>query len=178
MEEVILVDESGRETGTVEKLKAHREGLLHRAFSIFLVAGDGQLLLQQRSRLKYHSPGLWANSACGHPRSGEDSLEAATRRLREELGISTGLVHAFQARYREPVGEDMVENELVEVYFGKYPGRVDPDPGEVEAVRWISLDQLLVDVRQDPEQYAVWLRAYVETHFRSIEDAVHGFRRI
>ncbi len=169
MEEVILVDESGRETGTAEKLKAHQEGHLHRAFSIFLVDGKGRLLLQQRSRLKYHSPGLWANSACGHPRPGEASLKAASRRLKEELGVASRLVHAFQARYREPVGRDMVENELVEVYFGRFEGEVDSDPGEVDSVNWFALPGLMESVAEQPEAFAIWLRHYLKNHHSEIE---------
>jgi isopentenyl-diphosphate delta-isomerase len=90
-EQLILVDESNRAVGTAGKTKVHRAGLLHRAFSIFLVDGRGRLLLQQRSRAKYHSGGLWANSCCGHPRPGERTLAAAHRRLHEELGVRSDL---------------------------------------------------------------------------------------
>ena len=172
MEEVVTVDESGRETGIAEKLRAHREGLLHRAFSIFLVDQAGQLLLQRRSRTKYHSPGLWANSACGHPRPGEGSLAAARRRLHEELGVEVPLVHAFQARYREPVGDGMMENELVEVYFGKFGGEINSNPAEVESVKWIRLEVLQEAIAVDPERYAVWLKVYVAAHGERIRRAV------
>ena len=118
MEQLILVDERNRAAGFGEKNAVHRAGLLHRAFSIFIVDGAGRVLLQRRSRQKYHSGGLWANSCCGHPRQGEPTLTAARRRLNEELGLAAPLSFGFHSRYRAELGGGMQENEFVYVYFG------------------------------------------------------------
>src|SRR3989338_5068869 len=99
-ESVVLVDESDKPVGQAEKLEAHRLGLLHRAFSVFVFDPQGELLLQQRAASKYHAAGLWANTCCGHPRPGEDLVAAAHRRLREELGLSCRLSRAGQLTYR------------------------------------------------------------------------------
>src|SRR6266542_2930166 len=117
-EHLILVDERNRAIGSAEKWSVHHQGLLHRAFSVFLVDARGRLLLQRRSRAKYHSAGLWANSCCGHPRPGERTLAGARRRLREELGATAELRFGFRARYRTELPNGLIENEIVYVYFG------------------------------------------------------------
>ncbi len=99
-EEVILVNEQDEQTGTIEKMEAHRKALLHRAFSVFIFNGKGEMLLQQRAIGKYHSPGLWTNTCCSHPRPGEDVEAAANRRLKEEMGIETSLKKIFDFIYR------------------------------------------------------------------------------
>lgn len=96
---LILVNEEDNIIGTEEKLKAHIDGLLHRAFSVMIFNNKGQLLIQKRAKNKYHSAGLWANSCCGHPRLGEDNTEAAQRRLQEELGFSCDLVKISELKY-------------------------------------------------------------------------------
>src|SRR4051794_19223962 len=133
-EPLILVDEGNRAIGTAGKTAVHRQGTLHRAFSIFLVDERGRVLLQQRSAAKYHSGGLWANSCCGHPRPGERTLTAARRRLNEELGISSPLLFGFHARYQCELDHGMHENELVYVYFGPLIGDTRPEPDEVSSV--------------------------------------------
>ena len=117
-EQLILVDESNRATGSGGKTAVHRAGLLHRAFSIFVVDDRGRILLQRRNPKKYHSGGLWANSCCGHPRPGERTVTAARRRLNEELGVSSDLMFGFFSRYRTELDNGMHENEFVYVYFG------------------------------------------------------------
>jgi len=174
VEEVVLVDERGRETGTAEKHQAHLDGRLHRAFSVFLVDDQGQLLLQRRSHIKYHSPGLWANSCCGHPRPGEVIAVAARRRVSEELGVDVGLVYGFQARYEASVGNGMVENELVDIFFGKYPGEVHPDPDEVAEVALFSLGRLSELARTLPHAYTVWLQLYLAEHYSGIEAGIRA----
>jgi isopentenyl-diphosphate delta-isomerase type 1 len=118
-EKLILVDERNRATGSGGKAAIHRAGLLHRAFSIFVVDERGRILLQQRNPKKYHSGGLWANACCGHPRPGERTVVAARRRLNEELGVTSDLTFGFFSRYRTELDNGMQENEFVYVYFGK-----------------------------------------------------------
>jgi len=171
-EDLILVTEKNRAIGRAEKRAVHEAGLLHRAFSIFLVDGNGQLLLQQRSRAKYHSAGLWANSCCGHPRPGEPTLRAARRRLGEELGADAALRYAFQARYCTVLPNELTENEIVYVYFGVAPQTFTLNPAEVAAIGWKTLPELLADIERHPRRYAYWLRYYMKNHYASIRRAV------
>jgi isopentenyl-diphosphate Delta-isomerase len=175
-EDLILVDEHNRAIGRAEKWTVHQQALLHRAFSIFLVERDGRLLLQRRSRAKYHSGGLWANSCCGHPRPGETTLRAARRRLGEELGATSALRFAFQARYCTGLPNGLTENEIVYVYFGVAPRVLAPNPAEVSEVSRLSLDELRKDIRLHPRRYAYWLRYYFEKHYPAIARAVKATR--
>ena len=122
MEEVILVNEQDEQTGTIEKMEAHRKALLHRAFSVFIFNGKGEMLLQQRAMGKYHSPGLWTNACCSHPRPGEEVETAAFRRLKEEMGIETSLKKIFDFIYRTEFDNGLTEYEFDHVYIGTYPG--------------------------------------------------------
>jgi isopentenyl-diphosphate Delta-isomerase len=167
-ERLILVDENNRATGTGGKLAVHRAGLLHRAFSIFIVDDRGRILLQKRSRAKYHSGGLWANSCCGHPRPGERTLPAARRRLKEELGLSAPLSFGFRSRYEAKLGGGMTENELVFVYFGPLQAMPQADPAEVSEVEFASPEEIGRRVAREPEALAYWLRHYFQNHFADI----------
>ena len=171
-EMLIVVDERNRATGRAGKWTVHQRGLLHRAFSIFLVDGGGRLLLQRRSRAKYHSAGLWANSCCGHPRPGERTQAAARRRLREELGASAALQFGFRARYRTELPNGLIENEIVYVFVGRDPERLAPDPAEVAEVTRMTLGQLRDDIHRHPRKYAYWLRYYLDNHYSAIARAV------
>ncbi len=175
-EELILVDSRDRAIGRAEKWAVHRDGLLHRAFSIFLVDARGRLLLQQRSRVKYHSAGLWANSCCGHPRPGERTAAAARRRLREELGVGSTLRRGFRARYRTTLPNGLIENEIVHVYFGPGGSPLEPNPAEVARTDWTSLAALRRDVRRRPARYAYWLRYYLENHSSAIRAELRRVR--
>src|SRR5262245_4431227 len=132
-DELILVNERNRAIGHAEKWAVHQEARLHRAFSIFLVYPDGTVLLQQRSRAKYHSAGLWANSCCGHPSPGERTAAAAQRRLGEELGATAALRFGFRARYCTTLPNGLTENEIVYVFFGPAPANLALNPAEVAA---------------------------------------------
>ena len=168
-EQLILVDEKNRATGVGRKTPVHRAGLLHRAFSIFIVDSDGRILLQRRSRQKYHSGGLLANSCCGHPRPGETTQAAARRRLTEELGIEAPLKFGFFSRYRAKLNGGMHENEYVYVYFGPLIAQPDPDPAEVSEVEFTTTDEVTRRIARDPNGYVYWLRHYFENHRREIE---------
>jgi isopentenyl-diphosphate delta-isomerase len=163
-EQLILVDERNRAVGAGGKDAVHRRGLLHRAFSIFLVDERGRVLLQQRSPRKYHSGGLWANSCCGHPRPGERTMAAARRRLTEELGVDAALSFAFFSRYQADLDHGMHENELVYVFFGRLAGKLRPDPAEVADVEFLALDQIQQRIRKNPDSFAYWLRHYFQHH--------------
>ena len=156
-EHVILVDERDEARGTMEKMEAHRRGELHRAFSVFVFTSEGKLILQRRAAHKYHSPGLWTNTCCSHPRAGESTLEAAHRRLQEEMGFDTELREVFHFIYREQVGE-LIEHELDHVFIGTFDGEPQLNPEETDGWRTASLVDLRADVVQHPENYTVWFR--------------------
>jgi isopentenyl-diphosphate delta-isomerase len=156
-EQVVLVDTDDQEVGTMSKSRAHREGRLHRAFSIFIFNSQGRLLLQRRAKDKYHSGGLWTNSCCSHPRPGEPIGQAAARRLKEELGIDCDLSPEFTFTYRAEVGGGLIEHEFDHVLFGTYDGPVEPDESEVSDVRWMRMDDLGDDLRTYGERYTAWL---------------------
>jgi isopentenyl-diphosphate Delta-isomerase len=163
-EQLILVDESNRATGTAGKTAVHRAGLLHRAFSIFVVDDRGRLVLQQRNFKKYHSGGLWANSCCGHPRPGERTITAAHRRLNEELGVTCALSFGFFARYRTGLDNGMHENELVYVYFGRLASEPKPDPAEVADVAYLPCEEIKRRIKRDPNSFAFWFKHYFRDH--------------
>jgi isopentenyl-diphosphate Delta-isomerase len=167
-EPLILVDEHNRTRGSAGKIAVHRQGLLHRAFSIFVVDRQGRLLLQQRSSKKYHSGGLWANSCCGHPQPGERTLAAAHRRLGEELGIQSMLHLGFLARYRADLDNGMQENEFVYVFFGPFAGEPQPNPDEVADVAFLSPQELRRRIKSHPGDFVYWLKHYFANHFATI----------
>jgi len=158
---VILVDAEDVAVGTAGKLDAHRRGLKHRAISVLVRNPAGELLLQRRNPGKYHSGLLWANACCSHPLPGESTIDAAHRRLRQEMGIDCTLTPLFTFDYRAPVSDELIENELVHVFGGTHDGRIVPDPAEVSEWKWIGFDDLATDLRDHPERYAIWFRKYV-----------------
>lgn len=165
---LILVDEKDREQGCGEKLAVHQQGLLHRAFSVFLWR-EGQLLLQRRAEGKYHSGGLWANTCCSHPRPGETVLQAAHRRLQEECGLSGLLLEEkFSFIYRAEFVGGLTEYELDHVLLGYYPGpprylAPQPDPAEIAELSWWDIADLQQQMQKQPQQYAVWLQLALPT---------------
>jgi isopentenyl-diphosphate delta-isomerase len=161
---IVLVDEADRQVGYCEKQEAHRQGLLHRAFSVIVKNDAGQILLQQRAAGKYHSPGLWSNTCCGHPRADEVVAVAARRRLDEEMGFECDLHPARSHSYRADVGGGLIENEFVHVFFGRFKGTVTPNPLEVAAYRWFAPDALVAEVAARPEEFSTWIRDYLR-HF-------------
>jgi isopentenyl-diphosphate Delta-isomerase len=163
-EQLILVDESNRATGSAGKTAVHRAGLLHRAFSIFIVDDRGRIVLQQRNRQKYHSGGLWANSCCGHPRPGERTIAAARRRLNEELGVSSALSFGFFSRYRTELDNGMHENEFVYVYFGRLQAQPQPHPAEVADVDYLSCSEIDRRIKRDPDSFTFWFKHYFRNH--------------
>lgn len=163
-EPLILVDENNRAVGSTGKMAVHRAGTLHRAFSIFIVDGRERILLQQRSSGKYHSGGLWANSCCGHPRPGERTIVASRRQLNEELGIAPPLSFGFFARYQADLDNGLQENEFVYVYFGKLNSQPQPDPAEVSAIEFASINEITRRIKHKPDDFAYWLKHYFQYH--------------
>ena len=156
-EMVILVDRDDRETGVAPKLQAHRDAQLHRAFSVFVFNRRGEALLQRRARDKYHSGGLWSNTCCGHPRPGEETAAAARRRLREEMRVDCELQHVASIYYRLEVSNGLREHELDHVFAGQFEGAAQPDPREIEDVRWMSVESLRAALQANPDAYTPWL---------------------
>lgn len=157
-EQVVLVNERDEPIGAMGKLRAHQEGALHRAFSVFLFDVQGRLLLQRRAPGKYHSSGLWTNTCCSHPRPEETVEEAARRRLQEEMGIDAPLFHRFSFRYKAEFENGLIEHELDHVLFGRWDGPVRPDPQEADAWAYMDMQELDAALRDHPERYTAWLR--------------------
>lgn len=162
LERVILVDTDDRPLGTERKIEAHVDGRLHRAFSVLIHDGNGRMLLQQRAPGKYHSGGLWTNACCGHPRPGEETIDAARRRLTEEMGIDCPLVPQHSLLYRANVGNDLIEHEVVHLFVGRWNGDVAADPSEVADHAWQTLDEIKAAAAAAPEHFTAWFRVYLE----------------
>ena len=158
-ERVVLVDGEDHEVGVAPKMEAHRNGgRLHRAFSILVFDGAGRTLLQKRAAGKYHAPGRWTNTCCSHPRPGESVEAAAHRKLRQELGFDCPLTESFHFTYSVDLGDGMSEREFDHVLFGRFEGRPQPNPEEVEATRWATVSELLEDVRLHSPEYTPWFK--------------------
>ncbi len=153
---LILVDEEDRQIGTGEKMAVHREGALHRCFSIFVFNSRKQVLLQKRAQTKYHSGGLWTNTCCGHPLDGESTADAAQRRLKEEMGFNCEIRESFSFIYKAKLDGELIEHEFDHVFIGKYDGVIAPDPAEADGFEWEDVDFVLSDMDINPERYTVW----------------------
>lgn len=157
-QQVILVNKKNRKIGVEEKLKAHREGKLHRAFSIFIFNSKGELLIQQRAKEKYHCGGIWANTCCSHPRQSETYKQATHRRLKEEMGFDTKLKKLFCFIYKVDFPNGLTEHEYDCVFIGKSDMQPKPNPKEVMNHKWISLRDLKKDIAKHPKKYSAWLK--------------------
>lgn len=159
---VILVDENDREIGTMEKMEAHQKALLHRAISVFIVNSKDHWLLQRRALDKYHSNGLWTNTCCSHPHPGETAIQAANRRLMEEMGMQAELQGIFHFIYKEALDNELTEHELDHVFLGTSdePPKINTD--EVMEYKYIPYVDLEADIAKNPENYTVWFRKTVK----------------
>lgn len=160
--QVVLVDTHDAPVGVADKLEAHQEGWLHRAFSVFVFDANGRLLLQQRNSEKYHSGGLWSNTCCSHPFPEEPVAEAAQRRLREEMGFQCPLDPAFRFTYRAVLSDTMIEHEYDHVLIGQAAPTVVPNPDEVQDWTWVAPAALRQDVHAHPEQYTAWFKIVLD----------------
>jgi isopentenyl-diphosphate delta-isomerase len=155
---VILVDREDRQVGTIGKLEAHQQGLLHRAFSIFILNSKGEMLLQQRAAGKYHSGGLWTNACCSHqrPDAGVTPVQEAELRLQEEMGFTTPLRHLGTFTYHADFPNGLQEHELDHVFAGIYDGPVAPHPGEAQDFEWMDVADVEAALLREPERFTAW----------------------
>jgi len=165
---LILVDEDDNPIGFGEKMKTHREGLLHKAFSIFVYNTQGELLLQKRSMSKYHSGGLWSNTCCSHPGPSDILEDIIHIRLQEEMGIDCELKEIFAFKYKAKLDHELYEHEIDHVFIGTFDGDPSPDPREVEEWKWVTVNELLPNVKLNPGHYTFWFRAALEKVLLSI----------
>lgn len=170
MEEVILVDTNDNEIGVMEKMQAHREGILHRAFSVFIFNSKKELLLQQRAYTKYHSGGLWTNTCCSHPRPDENTLDAAKRRLLEEMGMECKLKKLFTFIYKERLDNELTEHELDYVYIGYSDEKPLINKDEVADWKYLRISDLLNHIEAHPENYTMWLKLCINKVIKLLED--------
>lgn len=156
--EVILVDEQDQILGTMEKMEAHRQGLLHRAFSVFIFDSKGRMLLQQRAAQKYHGGLLWSNACCSHPYPKENTMSAAHRRLKEELGFDTALTEIFSFTYKAEVENQLIEHEFDHVFAGAFDGNVIPNPAEVANYCYSTIQEIKTAIQDHPAKFTSWFR--------------------
>ena len=168
-EEVILVDINDVPLGTMPKMEAHEKAILHRAFSVFILNKEGQLMLQQRALSKYHSPGLWTNTCCSHQRLGESNLEAGTRRLQEEMGIKTPLEELFSFVYKAPFDNGLTEHEFDHVILGYYDSEPIINREEVANWKWMNLEEIITEIKTTPNNYTVWFKIIFDRFYNHIK---------
>ena len=167
-ENVVLVDRNDNPMGLMPKLEAHEKGVLHRAFSVFILNRKGQLMLQRRALDKYHSPGLWTNTCCSHPRESESIIEAGLRRLKEEMGFTTPLEPMFSFIYKSKFDNGLREHEFDHVLLGYYDKPPFINAIEVSDWKWMSLDKIILEIKNKPEDFTVWFKIIFERFFNHI----------
>lgn len=169
-EKVILVNENDEQIGLMEKIEAHEKALLHRAFSVFVYNDKGEVMLQQRALSKYHSPGLWTNTCCSHQREGESNVDAGKRRLMEEMGFTTDLEESISFIYKAPFDNGLSEHEYDYILIGKYNDEPNLNPDEVAAWKWMSLEDIQKDIKENPEIYTAWFKIIFDKYSNHIKN--------
>ncbi|WP_338409846.1 isopentenyl-diphosphate Delta-isomerase [uncultured Flavobacterium sp.] len=168
-EKVILVDTNDEPIGLMEKMAAHEQGLLHRAFSVFILNSKNEVMLQQRASGKYHSPLLWTNTCCSHQRALESNVQAGKRRLFEEMGFSVELKNLFHFIYKAPFDNGLTEHELDHVMIGYYNSEPQINPVEVESWKWMKIEDIKTDMKLNPEIYTVWFKIIFNEFYHHLE---------
>ena len=168
-EKVILVDKNDNQVGLMPKLEAHEKGVLHRAFSIFIFNSKYELLLQKRASSKYHSCGLWTNTCCSHPREGEDTLDAANRRLDEEMGIKTSLRKVYDFIYKAELDNQLTEHEFDHVFYGVCDNDPILNKDEAEDFKWVDMETLNNDIIKNEDKYTVWFKIAFEYFYNYLK---------
>ncbi len=169
-ENVILVNQNDEQIGLMPKMEAHEKAVLHRAFSVFVLNGKNEIMLQQRASHKYHSPLLWTNTCCSHQRDGETNIQAGSRRLFEEMGFETGLKELFHFIYKAPFDNGLTEHELDHVMIGYYNDEPKINHDEVENWKWMSIEDVAKDIQLQPEIYTVWFKIIFDEFYHFLED--------
>ncbi|MFN7675952.1 isopentenyl-diphosphate Delta-isomerase [Flavobacterium sp.] len=169
-EKVILVNEQDEPIGLMNKLEAHEKAILHRAFSVFVLNKNNEIMLQQRAHQKYHSPLLWTNTCCSHQREGETNIQAGTRRLYEEMGIKTELKELFHFIYIAPFDNGLTEHELDHVMIGRYDDEPVINSDEVESWKWMCIEEVRKDMIQNPDIYTIWFKIIFDEFYHYLED--------
>lgn len=172
-EEVILVNQENEQIGTMPKMEAHEKALLHRAFSVFVLNDQGEIMLQQRAAAKYHSPMLWTNTCCSHQRVGESNIEAGKRRLQEEMGFETELKELFSFIYKAPFDNGLTEHEFDHVMLGNFNAEPNTNPDEVEAWKWMLPEDVKEDIANNPNEYTVWFKIIFEKFYQHVFNTVN-----
>jgi isopentenyl-diphosphate delta-isomerase len=165
-ENVILVNEKDEQLGTMPKMEAHEKAVLHRAFSVFVMNAEGEIMLQQRAAHKYHSPLLWTNTCCSHQRVGESNVAAGKRRLREEMGFTTELKELFSFIYRAPFDNGLTEHELDHVMMGNFNDAPTINPTEVAHWKWMRPEDIKADMEKNPQIYTAWFKIIFEKFYQ------------
>ncbi len=169
-EKVILVDVNDEPIGLMNKIEAHEKALLHRAFSVFVLNNNNEIMLQQRASHKYHSPLLWTNTCCSHQRAGETNLQAGARRLEEEMGFVVPLKELFSFIYKAPFDNGLTEHELDHVMIGYSNEEPVINPDEVESWKWMKIEDVKNDMENHPEIYTVWFKIIFDKFYHYLED--------
>jgi len=169
-EQVILVNDRDEAIGLMPKMEAHEKALLHRAFSVFVLNENNEIMLQQRAAEKYHSPLLWTNTTCSHQRDGESNIAAGTRRLQEEMGFTTELKELFSFIYKAPFDNGLTEHEFDHVMIGYYNDAPNINPDEAESWKWMAIEDVKDDMQANPDSYTVWFRIIFDEFYHFLEE--------
>tara|TARA_E500000318_G_scaffold98450_1_gene99776 strand:- start:1380 stop:1913 length:534 start_codon:yes stop_codon:yes gene_type:complete len=164
-EKVILVNEKDEPIGLMPKMEAHEKALLHRAFSVFVMNANGETMLQQRAKDKYHSPLLWTNTCCSHQREGESNIDAGKRRLMEEMGFTTELKELFSFVYKAPFDNGLTEHEFDHVMVGYFENEPNINPEEVADWKWMQPVDIKKDIAENPDEYTAWFKIIFERFY-------------
>ncbi|RZJ34681.1 MAG: isopentenyl-diphosphate Delta-isomerase [Flavobacterium sp.] len=168
-ENVILVNDRDEQIGLMPKLEAHEKAALHRAFSVFILNSENEIMLQQRAAEKYHSPLLWTNTCCSHQREGESNIEAGKRRLFEEMGFEAELKELFNFIYKAPFDNGLTEHELDHVMIGYFDGVPNVNPDEVSGWKWMKIEDIRNDLAKNPQLYTVWFKIIFDEFYHYLE---------
>ena len=169
-EQVILVNDKDEPIGLMNKMEAHEKAILHRAFSVFILNDNNEVMLQQRAHHKYHSPLLWTNTCCSHQRAGETNIQAGKRRLYEEMGFEVELKELFHFIYKAPFDNGLTEHELDHVMIGY--SNIEPviNPEEVASWKWMKIEAIKDDMIQNPAEYTVWFKIIFDEFYHYLEE--------
>jgi isopentenyl-diphosphate delta-isomerase len=162
---IVLVDENDNQIWLWEKMDVHRKWLLHRAISVLVLDWKWKMLLQQRAMNKYHCPWMWSNTTCTHPFPNESNIDAAHRRLQEEMWFDTELREIFQFKYTAHFENWLTENEYDHVFLGLYDWEIIINPDEADDYKWIWIEELKKDIIENPDKYTKWFKIILEKYF-------------